>query len=78
MFAVQLLLNAAWSPLFFTLGLRGIALVDILLLVAALSVTIVLFSRVSCRAAAVLVPYWAWVVFATVLNFSIWQLNIGG
>lgn len=78
LFAVQLLLNAAWSPLFFTAGLRGTALVDIVLLVATLTVTIVLFSRVSRWAAALLVPYWAWVAFATALNFSIWQLNTGG
>ncbi|WP_017584181.1 TspO/MBR family protein [Nocardiopsis valliformis] len=78
LFAVQLVLNAAWTPLFFAAGLRGTALVDIVLLVVTLSVTIVLFSRVSRWAAALLVPYWAWTVFATALNFSIWQLNTGG
>jgi translocator protein len=77
LFAVQMVLNAAWSPLFFTAGLRGTALVDILLLLATLAVTIVLFARVSRWAAALLVPYWAWVAFATALNFSIWQLNTG-
>ncbi|MBR8744242.1 TspO/MBR family protein [Nocardiopsis sp. MG754419] len=77
LFAVQLLLNAAWSPLFFAAGLRGTALIDIVLLLATLAVTIVLFARVSRWAAALLVPYWAWVAFATALNFSIWQLNIG-
>ncbi|WP_017586952.1 TspO/MBR family protein [Nocardiopsis ganjiahuensis] len=78
LFAVQLVLNAAWTPLFFAAGLRGTALVDIVLLVAALSVTIALFFRVSRWAAALLVPYWAWTVFATALNFSVWQLNTGG
>ncbi|MBQ1080968.1 TspO/MBR family protein [Nocardiopsis sp. B62] len=77
LFAVQLLLNAAWSPLFFTAGLRGTALVDIVLLLAALAVTILLFARVSRWAAVLLVPYWAWVAFATALNFSIWSLNTG-
>lgn len=78
LFAVQLVLNAAWTPLFFAAGLRGTALVDIVLLVAVLSVTIVLFFRVSRLAGALLAPYWAWTVFATALNFSIWQLNTGG
>ncbi|MFD7367536.1 TspO/MBR family protein [Nocardiopsis alba] len=77
LFTVQLLLNAAWSPLFFTAGLRGTALVDIVLLLATLAVTIVLFARVSRWAAALLVPYWVWVAFATALNLSIWWLNIG-
>ncbi|GAB3687826.1 TspO/MBR family protein [Nocardiopsis oceani] len=77
LFAAQLLLNAAWTPLFFAAGLRGTALVDIVLLVATLAVTIALFARVSRWAAALLVPYWTWTVFATALNFSIWQLNTG-
>jgi len=37
--------------------------------------TIVLFSRVSRLAAALLVPYLAWVTFAAALNFSLWRLN---
>ncbi len=34
-----------------------------------------LFARLSRPAAALLLPYWAWVTFAAALNFSIWQLN---
>lgn len=77
-YLVQLVLNAAWTPLFFAAGLRGAALVDICLLVAALTATIVLFARRSRWAAALLVPYWAWTVFATALNLSVWRLNAGG
>ena len=37
--------------------------------------TIWLFRRESRTAAALLVPYWAWVTFATALNAAIWHLN---
>lgn len=76
-YVIQLLLNAAWTPLFFAAGLRGTAFLDIVLLVVALTATIALFARVSRWAAVLLVPYWAWTVFATALNFAVWQLNTG-
>lgn len=74
-YGVQLALNLAWSPLFFGLGWRGLALVDILLLDVAVAVTIALFWRVNRVAAAMLVPYFGWVVFATALNYAVWSLN---
>jgi benzodiazapine receptor len=74
-FAVQLLLNAAWTPLFFGAGRYGWALVDIVALWLAIAVTIVVFWRVSRPAALLLVPYWLWVTFASALNASILALN---
>lgn len=74
-FAVQLLLNAAWTPIFFGFGQYGLALVDIVVLWFVLGATIALFWRVSRPAAALLLPYWAWVTFATALNAAIWSLN---
>jgi benzodiazapine receptor len=74
-YAVQLILNAAWSVLFFGLRAPGWALVEILLLWAAIAVTIAWVRPVSRMAAALLVPYWLWVGFATLLNGSIWYLN---
>jgi translocator protein len=74
-FAVQLVLNALWTPLFFGAGLFGVAFAEILLLWASIVLTIVLFSRHSRLAAALLVPYLAWVSFAAALNFAIWTLN---
>ncbi|KPI10295.1 TspO and MBR like protein [Actinobacteria bacterium OV450] len=72
---VQLAFNLAWTPLFFGARQYGLALLDILLLVAALLMTLRLFHR-ECRVAAfLLVPYLAWVCFATVLNAAIWQAN---
>ncbi|MBL8886859.1 MAG: tryptophan-rich sensory protein [Phycisphaerales bacterium] len=75
LFLVQWLLNALWTPLFFGMHLLGWALFDILLLWIAIAATIHVFWRVSKPAAWLLVPYLAWVSFATALNFAIWQLN---
>ena len=74
-YGVQLVLNAAWTPLFFGAGRYAWALVDIVALWLALSVTIGLFWRVSRPAALLLVPYWAWVAYATALNAAIVALN---
>ncbi|MBM7439679.1 TspO/MBR family protein [Streptomyces sp. HB132] len=73
--SVQLLLNLAWTPLFFGAGQYGLALVDILLLVTALIVTMVKFARLRTWAAVLLAPYLVWVAYASVLNWSIWSAN---
>ncbi|MEU1888282.1 TspO/MBR family protein [Micromonospora sp. WMMD987] len=73
--SVQLVLNAIWTPLFFGAGRYGLAFAEIVLMWLAIAVTVVAFRRVSRPAAALLLPYWAWVTFAAALNFSIWQLN---
>ncbi len=69
------MLNAAWTPIFFGAGTYGWALVEIAALLAAISVTIVLFRNRSRAAAWLMVPYLGWVAFATALNASIWWLN---
>lgn len=74
-YAVQLVLNACWTPLFFAAGWYGAALVEIVVLLAAIGVTIAMFARRSKPAALLLVPYAAWVAFATCLNAAIWWLN---
>lgn len=71
----QLVLNAAWTPLFFGLHLMGIALAEMLLLWVMIAATIVAFHRVHRLAAWLLFPYLAWVSFAAVLNFTLWRLN---
>lgn len=76
-FGIQLALNAAWSFLFFGLKRPDLAFAEILGLLAAIAVTAILFRRVSGLAAALLLPYLAWVSFATALNFAIWRLNRG-
>ena len=72
---VQMVLNAAWTPLFFGAGLYGVALVEIVVLAGTIVLTMVLAARRSRVAAWLLAPYLAWVCFATALNASIWWLN---
>jgi benzodiazapine receptor len=74
-FALQLLLNAAWTPLFFGLRRPDLALVEIVMLWGSIAATIVLFYPFSAAAAWLLVPYLAWVSFASALNASIWRRN---
>lgn len=76
-FAVQLALNLAWSPTFFAAHQIGAALAILLALDVALIVTLVLFWRVRQAAGLLLLPYLAWVLFATLLNWQVLQLNPG-
>lgn len=74
-YRVQLVLNGLSSVLFFGLRSSLAALVEIVFLWVAIVMTIVAFWRVSKLAAALLVPYFLWTTFATVLNASIWAKN---
>jgi tryptophan-rich sensory protein len=74
-YAVQLVLNALWTPIFFGFGRYGLALVDIVAMWLLIGATIFLFRPISRTAAWLLVPYWAWVTFATALNAAIWSAN---
>lgn len=75
LYAVQLVLNAGWTPLFFAGDRYGLALVEIVVLLGTIVATIALFWRRSRPASWLLVPYAAWVGYATALNASIWWLN---
>ena len=74
-FCVQLVVNALWTPVFFGLHSPGGALAVIVLLWLLIIVTLLQFWRVHRFAAALLVPYLAWVSFAMALNAAIWQMN---
>jgi tryptophan-rich sensory protein len=74
-YAIQLLLNAGWSALFFGLRSPGLALLEIVLLWLAILATLSTFLRVSRLAALLMLPYLVWVGFAAVLNALIWTLN---
>jgi tryptophan-rich sensory protein len=74
-YAAQLVLNLAWSFLFFGGRMIGIALVEIVLLLAAIVVNAVLFWRIDRLAGWLFAPYAAWVAFACLLNFALWRLN---
>jgi tryptophan-rich sensory protein len=71
----QLVLNFAWSPVFFAAHQIGLALVVILLLLAAILAFIVTAWRQDRPAALMFLPYVAWVAFASALNASILALN---
>jgi tryptophan-rich sensory protein len=72
---VQLVLNFAWTPVFFGLQRPGLALAVIVALVGAIAATIARSWSVDRAAATMLMPYMAWVSFATALNAAIWRLN---
>lgn len=74
-FGIQLMLNAAWSVVFFGLQSPGSALIELISLWFAILATIIAFSKISRQAAWLLVPYIVWVTFAAYLNWSIWLLN---
>ena len=74
-FCLQLLANGLWSLIFFGLQNPALAFVEILALLAMILLTTRLFWSQSRGAGALMLPYIAWVSFATFLNFSIWRLN---
>jgi tryptophan-rich sensory protein len=74
-FFTQLTLNTAWSGIFFGLRQPGWAAAEIALLWLAIAATILAFRVRSRTAAWLLVPYLAWVSFASLLNVTIWRLN---
>jgi benzodiazapine receptor len=75
LFGIQLVLNVVWSWLFFGIKNPNFALVEILVLLVAIALTIISFWRISRTAGLLLVPYIAWVMFATSLNVGFWWLN---
>lgn len=72
---VQLALNATWTPVFFGAQMTGLALIVIVALAFAILAAILFARRVHGGAAALLVPYLAWVAFASALNAAIWAMN---
>ena len=77
LFIAQLAANALWSWLFFAWRLGAMAFVEVVLLWCLILATVIAFKRISALAAGLLLPYLAWVSFASVLTFSIWQRNPG-
>lgn len=74
-YAVQLLLNAVWMPVFFLAMAFGIAAIISLALMAALAITMDLFTRCSTAAGKLLIPCLLWVTFATYLTIGVALLN---
>ena len=74
-FVIQLVLNLAWTIIFFGLYSLFGAVVAIVFLWIAIVINIVAFWRISKAAGALLIPYILWVSFAGLLNVSVWMLN---
>ena len=74
-YAVQLGLNLAWTLLFFGLKQPALALLDICVLWLAIALTAREFARQHPVAAALLVPYLAFIGYAAALNAAIWRRN---
>ncbi|MCH7401581.1 TspO/MBR family protein [Belliella kenyensis] len=74
-FAIQMILNFFWSPAFFGLESPLLGLLVILPLWVFILICIRLFKPISATASYMMVPYFLWVTFASLLNISIWYLN---
>lgn len=75
MFAFQLVLNVAWSAIFFGMRNISLALKEIALLWTAVVATMTMFWSVDPLAGILFVPYAAWVTFAAFLNHTIDRMN---
>lgn len=78
LFIVQLLLNLGWSPLFFRGHEVTLAFYLLLVILLLAGVTTVLFARIRPVAALLLLPYLAWLCFASYLSFTIDRMNPEG
>ena len=75
LFLLQLLLNVAWSAVFFRFRAPGLAFLEIGALWCAILLTAIAFGRTAPVAGWLMIPYLVWVSYATALNFAIWRLN---
>lgn len=75
LFGLQLVLNLGWTVVFFGLQKIGAAVATSVVLDVGVLVTMLAFRTVDRLAAFLMLPYFAWVIFATVLVVAIWQLN---
>jgi len=75
-FVFQFFLNVLWSFMFFYLEEPFPAFIEIISLLSAILATILQFFKIDKKAAYLLLPYLIWVTIATILNFSIWRLNL--
>lgn len=75
LYVVQLVANALWSWLFFAWRKGAFAFVDVLVLLVLIVATLVAFRRIRPLAGTLMVPYLAWVCFASALTWAVWQGN---
>lgn len=71
----QLLMNWAWTPLFFQVHWLGFSMIWIVILTSLTFLTIYSIKNKDVRISVLLTPYFIWLLFATYLNYTIWELN---
>jgi tryptophan-rich sensory protein len=74
-FTIQLILNFFWSIIFFGMHQILPAFIEIIFLWLAILINMIVFHKISRLSTWLLMPYWLWVSFASLLNFSLWMLN---
>jgi benzodiazapine receptor len=75
LFVAQLCANALWSWLFFSWRNGALAFAEVLVLLALIVATVIAFWRIRRLAAALMLPYLAWVCLASALTWSVWRNN---
>ncbi|CAG9326658.1 unnamed protein product [Blepharisma stoltei] len=75
LYVLQLILNWSWTPLFFSFHLTGCSLLVIVIMDVAVSLIIYLAYQNLRKVSYLMTPYLLWILFATYLNFYIWQHN---
>lgn len=75
-FIAQLFLNLYWSFLFFYIKMPSLAFWALISLLSMIIVNAYYFYQVRNSAAYLCIPYIAWICFAGLLNYFIWQLNL--
>ena len=75
LYVVQLILNFSWTPLFFSYHLVGTSLLCIILMSTLVTCMIYLSYEKIRTVSILMIPYLFWLLFATYLNFYIWQNN---
>ncbi|TBO40173.1 TspO/MBR family protein [Pedobacter kyonggii] len=74
-YLIQLILNLAWSFIFFYLHEIGFALAEIILLLIIIAINGLVFYKINKWAGLIFIPYFLWVSFATILTYNIFMLN---
>ncbi|KFM77967.1 Translocator protein, partial [Stegodyphus mimosarum] len=73
LYGTNLILNWAWTPIFFGAHKKGLALAEILVLWGTVGACTYTFASVNKTAAYLMVPYWAWLSLASALTYCIWR-----
>lgn len=74
-YSIQLILNWIWTPIFFGLEALMGGFIEIVILWIFVLITTVLFARIDLIGGVLMIPYLGWITFASVLNYSLWDLN---